>query len=151
MSQTVPDPGHLLPYGYPALHVDRVTGYEAGRLTAVKAVSSHELDAMAGGSSRPAHLPASLLIESFLQACGILLKHEAQGDQETLVVFAAAREMTVQDLPCAGELVVHTVECLDRDGDVAEFTGSSATSDGRPLMSVTRVTALQKPAESLGQ
>jgi 3-hydroxymyristoyl/3-hydroxydecanoyl-(acyl carrier protein) dehydratase len=143
-----PDPGDLLPYGYPALQVDRIVRHTASTLTATKAVTYHELDAHKG-RSRPGEFPASLLLESFLQACGLLILLESEGDAPRLLIFGSARGVRVAGAVCAGELVEHSVELVDRDEETAEFTGVARAGDGRLVLQVERAITLLRPAGSL--
>ncbi|MGY0020189.1 3-hydroxyacyl-ACP dehydratase FabZ family protein [Streptomyces sp. cg35] len=143
-----PDPGDLLPYGYPALHIDRIVEHRPGTLTAVKAVTYHELD-LHIGRTRPAALPASLTLESFLQACGLLLLVESAGDEKQLLIFGSARGVRVKGAVHAGELLEHTVTLTDRDEETATFSGVARTGDGRVVLEVDRAITLLRPAGSL--
>jgi 3-hydroxyacyl-[acyl-carrier-protein] dehydratase len=103
-SESLPDPGDLLPYGHPALQVDRIVRHTPGALEATKAVSYHELDAHLG-SARPGRFRA-------------------------------------------GELLVHSVELIDRDEETATFSGVSRAGDGRTVLEVERAITLLRPADS---
>ncbi|WP_318207903.1 MULTISPECIES: hypothetical protein [unclassified Streptomyces] len=144
-----PDPADLLPYGHPALHVDRILAHRPGALTAVKAVSQHELGGHAG-SARPARLPSTLVLESFLQACGLLVALDA-GDEgnDRLLVFGSARNLRFEGSVRAGELLVHSVELLDTHEDTAVFSGVSRTGDGQTVLTVERAITLSRPSDSL--
>lgn len=148
MTDNHPDPGDLLPYGHPALQIDRITRHTPGALGAVKAVSRHELDGHLG-DSRPGRFPASLMLESFLQACGLLVLLESDRDDRRLLVFGSARGVRVTGAVCAGELLVHSVELVDRDEETATFTGVSRAGDGRVVLQVERAVTLLRPADSL--
>lgn len=143
-----PDPGDLLPYGYPALQVDRVLRHMPGALEAAKAVTYHELDGHVG-RSRPGTFPASLMLESFLQACGLLVLLESPGTDHELLIFGSARGIRVAGAVYAGELLVHSVELVDRDDQTATFAGVSRAGDGRVVMEVDRAITLLRPAGSL--
>ncbi|WP_329120906.1 3-hydroxyacyl-ACP dehydratase FabZ family protein [Streptomyces sp. NBC_01465] len=143
-----PDPGELLPYGYPALQVDRIVRHEPGVLTATKAVTYHELDSHLG-SSRPGAFPASLTIESFLQACGLLVMLETQSPGQQLLIFGSARGIRVTGAVYAGELLEHTVELVDLDEGTATCTGVARAGDGRVVLEVGRAVTLLRPADSL--
>ncbi|MFJ3763177.1 3-hydroxyacyl-ACP dehydratase FabZ family protein [Streptomyces sp. NPDC090082] len=144
-----PDPADLLPYGHPALHVDRILDHRPGALTAVKAVSGHELGGHAG-SARPARLPSTLVLESFLQACGLLAALDAgDGGPGRLLVFGSARNLCFEGAVRAGELLVHEVERGDTDGDTTVFSGVSRTGDGRLVLTVERAITLSRPADAL--
>ncbi|MCG8917188.1 hypothetical protein L6E12_15485 [Actinokineospora sp. PR83] len=144
-----PDPADLLPYGHPALQVDRITDHRPGALTAVKAVSQHELGGHLG-SARPAHLPSTLVLESFLQACGLLVVLDAgDGARGRLLVFGSARNVRFDGAVGAGELLVHSVELVDADEDTAVFSGASRTGDGRAVLAVERAITLLRPAGAL--
>ncbi|WP_225096435.1 3-hydroxyacyl-ACP dehydratase FabZ family protein [Streptomyces sp. CoH27] len=147
LSDGLPDPGDLLPYGYPALQVDRIVRHTPGALEATKAVTYHELDAHLGGS-RPGRFPASLTLESFLQACGLLLMRETDPDDRQLLIFGSARGVRMPDAARAGELLVHTVELVDRDEETATFAGVSRAGDGRTVLEVERAITLLRPADS---
>ncbi|WP_042383056.1 3-hydroxyacyl-ACP dehydratase FabZ family protein [Streptacidiphilus melanogenes] len=150
MSQTHPDPGDLLPYGYPALHVDRIARHTPGAMEAVKAVTYHELDSHLG-TARPGRFPATLTLESFLQACGLLVLQESEEADGQLLIFGSARGVRVLGAAGAGELLVHSVELVDRDEETATFTGvSRASGDGRIVLEVERAITLIRPAGSLG-
>ncbi len=136
-----PDPGGLLPYGHPALQVDRVLHREPGRLVAVKAVSHHELGGHIGDG--PGGFPASLVIESFLQACGLLVAVPGR-----LLVFGSARGIRVGGTAHAGELLVHTVELVDRYEDTATFTGVSRVGEAI-VLSVDRAVTVLRQADAL--
>ncbi|WP_328537733.1 3-hydroxyacyl-ACP dehydratase FabZ family protein [Streptomyces sp. NBC_00344] len=142
------DPRDLLPYGYPALQVDRIIRHTPGTLEAVKAVSNHELDSHLG-DSRPGRLPATLMLESFLQACGLLIVHESAGDDQQLLIFGSARGVRVRGAVSAGELLLHSVELVDRDDETATFTGVARAGDGRVVLEVERAITLLRPAGSL--
>lgn len=148
MTRTYPDPGHLLPYGYPALQIDRITLHTPGSLQAVKAVTYHELDSHLG-DSRPGQFPASLTLESFLQACGLLVLLESDREERQLLIFGSARGVRVSGAVCAGELLEHTVELVDRDEETASFTGVSRAGDGRVVLEVERAVTLLRRADSL--
>ncbi|MCF3960683.1 3-hydroxyacyl-ACP dehydratase FabZ family protein [Streptomyces fuscigenes] len=143
-----PDPGDLLPYGHPALQVDRIVRYTANTLTATKAVTYHELDAHTG-RSRPGEFPASLLLESFLQACGLLVLLDSGDDARRLLIFGSARGVRVTGAVRAGELLEHSVELVDRDEETATFSGVARAGDGRLVMEVERAITLLRPADSL--
>ncbi|MFD8703248.1 3-hydroxyacyl-ACP dehydratase FabZ family protein [Kitasatospora sp. NPDC059648] len=144
-----PDPADLLPYGHPALHVDRILAHAPGELTAVKAVSQHELGGHAG-SARPARLPSTLVLESFLQACGLLAVLDAEeGSRDRLLVFGSARNLRFEGSVRAGELLVHSVRLLDAHEDTAVFSGVSRTGDGQPVLTVERAITLSRPPDSL--
>jgi 3-hydroxyacyl-[acyl-carrier-protein] dehydratase len=135
------DPGDLLPYGHPALQVDQIRHREPRKLVAVKAVSYHELDGHLG-DARPGVFPASLMIESFLQCCGLLV---APGG---LLIFGSARDLRVTGAARAGDLLVHTVELVDRYEDTATFTGVSRVG-GETVLTVERAVTVLRPAGEL--
>lgn len=141
-----PDPGDLLPYGYPALQVDRVVRHTPGALQAIKAITYHELDAHLG-RARPGRFPASLTLESFLQACGLLLMRESDPDDQQLLIFGSARGVRMSDAAQAGELLVHSVELVERDAETATFSGVSR-AEGRTVLEVERAITLLLPAGS---
>lgn len=141
------DPGDLLPYGHPALQVDRILRREPRRLVAVKAVSYHELDSHLG-DGRPGAFPASLMIESFLQTCGLLIAAESAEGPDRLLIFGSARDIRVSGAPHAGDLLVHTVELVDRYEDTATFTGVSRVGE-ETVLSVERAVTLLRPADSV--
>ncbi|MFC9537090.1 3-hydroxyacyl-ACP dehydratase FabZ family protein [Streptomyces sp. NPDC056975] len=143
-----PDPDDLLPYGYPALQVDRVVRHTPGALTAVKAVSRHELDRQPGRSA-PGAFPASLTLESFLQACGLLVLLESADPGRHLLIFGSARGVRLTGAVHAGELLEHSVELVDRDEETATFTGVARAGDGRVVLEVDRAITLLRPADSL--
>jgi len=145
--EPLPDPGDLLPYGYPALQVDRIVRHTPGALEATKAVTYHELDAHLGGA-RPGLFPATLTLESFLQACGLLLMLESTPDDRRLLIFGSARGVRVTGAVRAGELLVHSVELVDRDEETATFSGVSRAGDGRAVLEVDRAITLLRPADS---
>ena len=146
-SEPLPDPGDLLPYGYPALQVDRIVRHTPGALEATKAVTYHELDAHLG-DARPGRFPASLTLESFLQACGLLLLRESAPDDRQLLIFGSARGVRVTDAVHAGELLVHSVELVDREEETATFRGVSRAGDGRTVLEVERAITLLRPADA---
>ncbi|MFR0353155.1 3-hydroxyacyl-ACP dehydratase FabZ family protein [Streptomyces sediminimaris] len=148
MTTAFTDPGDLLPYGYPALQVDRIVRHAPGALEAVKAVTYHELDGHLG-DSRPGRFPATLMLESFLQACGLLLLHECGPDERQLLIFGSARGVRVSGAVAAGELLAHSVELIDRDEETATFGGVSRAGDGRVVLEVDRAITLLRPAGSL--
>ncbi|MFD8219384.1 3-hydroxyacyl-ACP dehydratase FabZ family protein [Streptomyces sp. NPDC059697] len=143
-----PDPGDLLPYGYPALQIDRIVRHTPGALMATKAVTYHELDSHLG-RSRPGEFPASLLLESFLQACGLLIVLESDGADRQLLIFGSARGVRVTGAVYAGELLEHSVELIDRDEETATFNGVARAGDGRVVLEVERAITLLRPADSL--
>lgn len=140
------DPSDLLPYGHPALQVDRILRREPRRLVAVKAVSYHELDSHLG-VGRPGAFPASLMIESFLQTCGLLIAEPGEGS-DRLLIFGSARDIRVSGAAHAGDLLVHTVELIDRYEDTATFTGVSRVGE-ETVLSVERTVTLLRPADSV--
>ncbi|MFG2651215.1 3-hydroxyacyl-ACP dehydratase FabZ family protein [Streptomyces sp. NPDC048436] len=144
-----PDPADLLPYGHPALQVDRILAHLPGALTAVKAVSQHELGGHLG-SRRPARFPSTLVLESFLQACGLLIALDAgTNPHNQLLVFGSARNLHFEGSVRAGELLVHSVELLDTHEDTTVFSGVSRTGDGRTVLTVERAITLSRPSGSL--
>jgi 3-hydroxyacyl-[acyl-carrier-protein] dehydratase len=143
-ASSLPDPAELLPYSPPALQVDRVLLCEPGRLVAVKTISHRELDSHLGGS-RSSGFPASLMLESFLQSCALVLGTELAG---RLMLFGSAADVRVEGTAHAGDLLVHIVELTDRYADAVTFTGVSRVGD-RVVLSVERVVMLLRPAASL--
>jgi 3-hydroxyacyl-[acyl-carrier-protein] dehydratase len=139
------DPGELLPHGHPALQVDRILRRERRRLVAAKAISYHELGGHLG-DRRPAAFPASLVIESFVQACG-LLGAPADGTSGSLLIFGSASGIHVSGAAYAGDVLVHVVELVDRYGDTATFAGTSRVG-AKTVLSVERVTTVLRPADA---
>jgi 3-hydroxymyristoyl/3-hydroxydecanoyl-(acyl carrier protein) dehydratase len=142
-----PDPGDVLPYGHPALQVDRVLWREPRRLVATKAITYYELDNHLG-DCRPGSFPASLMIESFLQTCGMLISSEPAAETSHLPILASARNIRVLGAARAGDLLVHTIELVDRYEDTATFTGTSRVGDDL-VLSVVRAMILLRPANTL--
>lgn len=130
-SPALPSPGELLPYGHPALQVDRIVRADPGRVVAVKAISCHEL-------------PATLMIESFLQSCGLLLALP-QPRPGHLLILGSVRNLRVTGAARAGDLLVHIVTLLDRYDDMATFTGVSRVGR-RTVLTVERAVTLVRAA-----
>lgn len=144
---SLPDPGDVLPYGYPALQVDRVLRQEPRRLVAAKAISYYELDSHRG-DGRPGRFPASLMIESFLQSCGLLVAAGPAGGAGHLLIFMSARNIRVLGAARAGDLLIHTVDLVDRYEDTATFTGTSRVGDDT-VLSVERAMTVLRPASTV--
>src|ERR1700680_3159483 len=104
----------ILPHRHPMLLVDAVVSLEEGRsVTAVKNVSRNE-PCFAGMAHDLPHTafeyPASLIIESFCQAAGILQVLSTRGESpagDSVMLFGSVTNLQFHGDAYAGETLVH--------------------------------------------
>jgi 3-hydroxyacyl-[acyl-carrier-protein] dehydratase len=137
----------LLPHRYPMLLVDRVTEVVGGtRLTAVKAVTCNEPWYAGLGDGDDHGYPETLLVESWMQAAGLLVclglgRVTAPGD-----VLLAGRltglEFHRRVLP--GDVLRHHVR-LVKDLTSTVVVEGECLVDGEPVLSVSRALLAFRP------
>jgi 3-hydroxyacyl-[acyl-carrier-protein] dehydratase len=143
-----------LPHRPPALLVDhaQVRNPAVGRPTLVghKLVRSTEPcfdDGAATGG-----YPASLVLESFCQSCGLLRAATARDgggpSEATAPVVAKLAGVRVHGEAMPGEQIDHHVELVVRAPEGAVFTGQSRVGD-RVILVASRVIAAEAPLASL--
>ena len=171
----------LLPHRHPILLVDRVIACRPGELVrAVKTISGSEpcyADLAAGPSAGPTaclpsegptacftpppssyRYPPSLLLESLVQAAGVLWAATTRRDGRALdgtLVLGAVRDVTFHRQVFPGDTLHHTVE-LDRVvGSNAFCTGRTElhrpglSGDGSVVMTVRQLVLAMRPAHAI--
>lgn len=145
----------LLPHRYPMALVDSVRSVEPGvRIIAVKNVTANEpcfahLPDDADGRSYA--YPASLMMESFGQACGLLYLMDARqqgGMDGSVMLFGAATRCRFEGEAFPGDTLENRA-CLERTfTDAAVFSGEVWVS-GRRIVSIERMIMALRSAEGL--
>ncbi|MEU5693046.1 hypothetical protein [Actinosynnema sp. NPDC020468] len=139
-----------LPHRYPMLLVDRVTSYDDTTLTAVKAITANE----PWYADLPDHAdhayPASLLVESWMQAAGLLVGLSAGIAVPDGQVPLAGRltDVRVVRPVLPGDLAEHHVRLLKQAAGTLVVTGDT-TVDGHPVLTVDRALLTFRPATVL--
>ncbi|MDG4831711.1 beta-hydroxyacyl-ACP dehydratase [Solwaraspora sp. WMMD1047] len=144
----------LLPHRYPMLLVDQVHDVQPGEwLVASKAVTANEpcYAGLPEGATDHAY-PASLLIESWCQAAGVLTvlgrpNPDVLTGQVTLFAAIADLELVAPVWP--GDVLRHRVLAQKIVSDAAVLEGES-TVDGRQVLRVGRIIIALRPASELG-
>ncbi|HEX6339803.1 3-hydroxyacyl-ACP dehydratase [Umezawaea sp.] len=137
----------LLPHRYPVLLVDRVTEVvEGARLTAVKAVTCNE-PWYAGLSDEDDHAyPEGLLVESWMQAAGLLIRlglgRVAAPGEVMLAGKLTDVEFHHRVLP--GDVLRHDVRLVKDLVHTVAVEGESLV-DGTPVLSVSRALLAFRP------
>jgi 3-hydroxyacyl-[acyl-carrier-protein] dehydratase len=145
----------LLPHRYPILLVDRVLeSAPPHRVVTAKAITCTELcystQPEGLGRSRCAY-PPTLLLESFVQSCGILwrLGLQYRGEDLTgLLIFGSARDVVFHRSAFPGQTVRHVVQLDSVRGDNAVMSGESWVDD-KKLATIGGAVAVSRPAEIL--
>ncbi|KAA2265792.1 beta-hydroxyacyl-ACP dehydratase [Solihabitans fulvus] len=127
----------ILPHGPQMVLLDRVEWLDPGRaLRAVKAISGGEpcYQRLPAGLPRRGYAyPRSLILESFGQAAAVLW-HSLTGrlaDQDSLLMFAAARSCRFEGHAYPGEVLRHEVALERCVADTAFATGSTWVGERR--------------------
>jgi len=159
----------LLPHRHPILLVDRVLECRPGEhVRAVKTISGSEpcyagpncddvTSSLAADAQRLAYrYPPSLLLESLVQAAGVLWA--ATTPLDGTLVLAGVREVAFRRAVFPGDTVHHVVD-LDRvvgsnafctGRTVLAGAGSSDEADGAVVLSVAQLVLAMRPAGALG-
>jgi 3-hydroxyacyl-[acyl-carrier-protein] dehydratase len=143
----------LLPHRYPILLVDRVLESEPPhRMVTAKAITFAELcyAALPDGLTRSRYAyPPTLLLESFVQSCGILWRLGIQSrgeDLAGLLIFGSARNVVFHRPVFPGQTVRHMVRLDNVRGNNAFLSGGSWVDDEK-LLTVGGVVAAVRPTE----
>lgn len=145
----------ILPHRHPMLLLDAVISVEEGRsVRALKNVSRNE-PCFAGMAHDLPHTafryPASLIIESFCQAAGILQvlsTRDAAPDGDSVMLFGSVTNLRFHDDVYAGETLVHDARIETALSNAAIFSGTVSVGD-RLIMTVERVVVALRPSEAL--
>jgi 3-hydroxyacyl-[acyl-carrier-protein] dehydratase len=146
MLKTRDDIERLLPHRYPMLLVDCVTDLDPGRgIRALKTISVNEpcYQRMHGGPEARATYayPASLLIESFCQAAGILLLESgatAYDPTRDVMLFASIARCTFEEDAHPGDTLEHHAHVTKAFRDSA-MCGGEIRVGARRIASVPQV------------
>jgi 3-hydroxymyristoyl/3-hydroxydecanoyl-(acyl carrier protein) dehydratase len=143
-----------LPHRHPMLLVDRVTEVIPGRsLVAVKAVTASEPWFRPAEPSQTVAgiLPATVLIESWSQAAGVLATWDNPNPdvlEGEVMLFGALSGVR----PCGpvpvGSVIEHRIRLKHAAGSAFVFTGSSV-ADGRVVLRVGQIIMALRPASIL--
>jgi 3-hydroxyacyl-[acyl-carrier-protein] dehydratase len=143
----------LLPHRHPILLVDRVPECRPGASAlALKAISGCEpcYAGLPDGASAAAYrYPPALLLESFVQAAGVLwLATRQQGGQPTdgTLVLAAVRGVRLHGPAFPGDTLRHAVELRRVVGSNAFCSGRIELLTGRPVATVGELVLAMRPA-----
>ena len=145
----------LLPHRYPMLLVDRVDNVVPGvSLTAVKTVTANEpcYANVPDGTADHAY-PASLLVESWCQAAGVL----AVLDMPTpdvltgqVTLFGAITDLELEAPVWPGDVLVHQVRAQRLLSNAALLEGEAYVGDARVMRVGQIVIALRSMNELVG-
>lgn len=145
----------LLPHRYPMLLLDRVLVLERGvRITALKAVTCNEpwyRELAADAGDEAYDYPAALLLESWIQAAGVLVVCErpdrgAVADQVPLFGSVTGARFHGTVLP--GDVVEHHVRLVRELGDTVIVEGESVVGSGL-VMEIGRAVMATRPVQAL--
>ncbi|MFI6096981.1 3-hydroxyacyl-ACP dehydratase FabZ family protein [Lentzea sp. NPDC051213] len=137
----------LLPHRYPMLLVDRVTELVAGsRITAIKAVTCNEPWYARLTNDDDHGYPEMLLVESWMQAAGLLILLAPGRSTTPGEVMLAGRlsgvEFHRQVLP--GDVLRHDVRMV-KDLAHTVMVEGECTVDGAPVLTVSRALLAFRP------
>jgi len=137
----------LLPHRFPMLLVDRVTEVVTGtRLTAIKAVTCNE-PWYAGLADEDDHgYPEALLVESWMQAAGLLIclglgRITAPGD---VMLAGKLSEVEFHHRVLPGDVLKHDVR-LVKDLSHTVVVEGECLVDGAPVLSVAKALLAFRP------
>jgi 3-hydroxymyristoyl/3-hydroxydecanoyl-(acyl carrier protein) dehydratase len=139
-----------LPHRPPALLVDEASVVGPSALVGRKRIAIDEpCYARAEASSTPsssAAYPASLIVESFCQSCGLLraATAPAREQHDKLPVVAKLANLRFGAAPGPGDTLEHHVRMISRLPEGAVFSGQTVAS-GRVVLQVGRVIAALAP------
>jgi 3-hydroxyacyl-[acyl-carrier-protein] dehydratase len=148
----------LLPHRYPMLLVDAVLDLQPGlSIVASKAVTRDEAayararhpGAAEGGQG----YPASLVIESFCQAAGILFMESGSQTYDRrrhVLLFGALMGCRISGVALPGDVLMHHARITKALSDSAVF-GGEVRVDGRPILTLEHVVMAVRDRGSLGQ
>jgi 3-hydroxyacyl-[acyl-carrier-protein] dehydratase len=141
-----------LPHRYPILLVDRVDEVEPGQwLVARKAITANEPCYAGLPDDADQAYPASLLIESWCQAAGVLVMHgEPNPDVRTgqVPLFGAITDLELAAPVRPGDVVRHRVRAQKILSTAALLEGESMV-DGRCVMRVGQIVVALRPVSEL--
>ena len=143
-----------LPHRPPALLVDSALMLPGtatrSALIARKAITAAEPGFAA--ETAPGGYPATLVIESFCQSCGLLRAATAKAgdarDEDKVPVVAKLAGLRLLGTAAPGDALEHHVELVVRAPEGAVFTGQTRVA-GRVLMEVGRVVAALVPLSAI--
>lgn len=141
----------LLPHRFPILLVDRVIELVPGeKIVAIKAVTCNE-PWYAGLADTDDHrYPDTLIVESFMQAAGLLVKLGIEMDVPDGHVPIAGKlsglEFHRRAVP--GDVLTHEIRLVKRTSDTIIVAGE-CTVDGEVVVSFSRVMLAFRPGDVL--
>lgn len=145
----------VLPHRHPMLLVDRVLEVDPGeRIVALKNVTANEpcFAGVRDGAPEDAYAyPATLVVESFCQAAGImynLLRAQEAAAGDVVMLFGAISSFRFHHDVLPGSTMEHHVRLEKGLADAAVFAGEVRV-DGRVVADVDRVVVALRPAEAL--
>lgn len=146
----------LLPHRYPILLVDHVLeSAPPHRVVTAKTITCTELcySTQPEGSGRRSRCayPPTLLLESFIQSCGILwrLGLQYRGEDLTgLLIFGSARDVVFHRPAFPGQTVRHEVRLDNVRGNSAFMSGESWVDD-KKLATIGGAVTVARPTKVL--
>ncbi|WP_441012544.1 3-hydroxyacyl-ACP dehydratase FabZ family protein, partial [Escherichia coli] len=114
----LPEVASLLPHRYPMLLVDRITALDPGeRITVVKTVTHNEPWYAGLIPGRDLAYPASLLVESWGQAAGLLASAAAPDARSQVMLFGSVSQAVFHRPVLPGDVVEHRITLSRSLGD----------------------------------
>ncbi|MFI1258737.1 3-hydroxyacyl-ACP dehydratase FabZ family protein [Streptomyces netropsis] len=145
----LPEVASLLPHRYPMLLVDRITALDPGeRITVVKTVTHNEPWYAGLTPGRDLAYPASLLVESWGQAAGLLASAAAPDARSQVMLFGSVSQAVFHRPVLPGDVVEHRITLSRSLGDSVIFEGESRSGAG-PVMSVGQMVMAFRPGDHL--
>ncbi|MET9648318.1 3-hydroxyacyl-ACP dehydratase FabZ family protein [Streptomyces syringium] len=145
----LPEVAGLLPHRYPMLLVDRITALVPGeRITVVKTVTHNEPWYAGLAPGQDLAYPASLLVESWGQAAGLLASAAAPDARSQVMLFGSVSQAVLHRPVLPGDVVEHRITLSRSLGDSVIFEGDSRSEAG-PVMSVGQMVMAFRPGDHL--
>ncbi|MGI5531157.1 hypothetical protein ACQEVX_28375 [Streptomyces syringium] len=145
----LPEVASLLPHRYPMLLVDRITALVPGeRITVVKTVTHNEPWYAGLTPGQDLAYPASLLVESWGQAAGLLASAAAPDARSQVMLFGSVSQAVFHRPVLPGDVVEHRITLSRSLGDSVIFEGESRSEAG-PVMSVGQMVMAFRPGDHL--
>ncbi|WP_370422128.1 3-hydroxyacyl-ACP dehydratase FabZ family protein [Streptomyces sp. QH1-20] len=145
----LPEVADLLPHRYPMLLVDRITALVPGeRITVVKTVTHNEPWYAGLAPGHDLAYPASLLVESWGQAAGLLASAAAPDARSQVMLFGSVSQAVLHRPVLPGDVVEHRITLSRSLGDSVIFEGESRSEAG-PVMSVGQMVMAFRPGDHL--
>ena len=150
----IADIKRLLPHRYPMLLIDRVDEVIAGEsLVATKTVTANEpCYAVVPDGIDDHEYPATLLVESWCQAAGVLLVQNRPNPDvlttEVVPLFGAIKSIEFMAAVVPGDVLRHHVRAQKILPDAALLEGETVV-DGVTVMRVDQVVIVSRPAAAI--